>query len=120
MLSYVDSTFIFTDNLPRLLTFYRDTLGLPVLHQAPTYALLGFGSGSMLGLGTHSQIRGPAHEPQRFMINFYCEDVQSAAGELTRRGVKFLIEPYEEEGSTIAAFADPDGNRLQLINYTLG
>ncbi len=119
MLTYVASTFIFTGDLPRLLTFYRDVLHLPVLYQTDQYVLLGPGNGSMLGLMAHSQIRGRTREPQRFMIDFFCNDVYGTVVQLEQIGIRFLETPAEEATSPTATFEDPDGNLLRLINYSL-
>lgn len=120
MLSYVDSVFLFTDNLPRLLAFYRDTLELPVLYETDRYSLVGQGSGSMIGIQAHTQIHGQAREPQRMMIDFFCEDVFATVTRLRQRGVRFIEEPLDVGGATTATFVDPDGNYLRLINYTVG
>ncbi len=120
MLSHVDSTILFTENLPRMLEFYRDVLELPVLFQTGEYALLGLGSGSMIGLAASSQVHGQAREPQRMMINFFCQDVHTTAQELEQRGVRFVQAPYDQDSSTVATFVDPDGNMLQLITYAVG
>ncbi len=119
MISHVDSTLILTDNLPRLLKFYRDTLELLVLHESPRHVLLGHGSGAMIGLAQSRRVRGPSRDPHRFIISFFCEDVYGTAFELERRGVKFSEQPYDDGDSTVATFVDPDGNILRLINYTV-
>ncbi|HEY6042859.1 MAG TPA: VOC family protein [Anaerolineae bacterium] len=117
MISHIDSTLILTDNLPRLVKFYRDTLELAVLHENPRHVLLGHGSGAMIGLAQSQRIKGRTREPYRFMVSFFCEDVYGTAFELERRGVEFSEEPYDDGDATVATFTDPDGNILRIINY---
>lgn len=73
----------------------------------------------MIGLAQSQRIHGPAREPQRFMVSFFCEDVYGTAFELERRGVEFTEEPYNDGGATVAMFTDPDGNILRIINYSV-
>jgi lactoylglutathione lyase len=43
-------------------------------------------------------------------------DVDEAYRTLRERGVQFLKEPHDTPwGGRIALFADPDGNRMQLV-----
>jgi predicted enzyme related to lactoylglutathione lyase len=100
----------------RLLTFYRDVVGLP-----PNPDI---GDGAFNAGGTpfivdgHSQTKGPAKEPQRVLINFFVDDLAADQSRLEALGVKFIRTGGREYwGGVISTFLDPDGNYCQLIEY---
>lgn len=43
------------------------------------------------------------------------DDFDAAYNELRGRGVKFVTEPYENQGNRLVFFADGDGNFVHLI-----
>lgn len=43
------------------------------------------------------------------------DDFDASLAELRAQKVKFLNEPYENEGNRLVFFSDPDGNILHLI-----
>jgi glyoxylase I family protein len=43
------------------------------------------------------------------------DNFQEAYLRLKKSGVRFVTEPYEASGNTVAFFKDPDGNFLHLI-----
>ncbi len=108
----VHSAIIWTEDIERLLPFYRDTLGLAAEMESPEFAVLG---GGKLGLGKHSEVKGTAKDPYRLMLNLEVESTQAEYERLKSKGVGFIREPEEEGGVMIATFADPDGNVLQLF-----
>lgn len=111
----VASISIGTDNLPRLLDFYRDTLGLKLRSQRPHNAQFEFGELRLI-VGLHSEIHGATREPQRMMVNFIVPDITVAHQLLVEAGVDFIRPPSPEGwGGMIATFKDPDGNLLQLF-----
>lgn len=78
-----------------------------------------------LNIGSHSEIKGEAKEPQRIILNLETKDVKGEFERIKKLGAKVIKEPYgmTEEGEAsedesamwIATFADPDGNYFQLI-----
>jgi len=97
-----------------LKTFYRETLGLKPLPEMGDGA---FAAGqSVIFVDGHSDTKGPAKEPQRYLINFFAPDVRAEQERLEQAGVRFIRkEGTEEWGGVISTFLDPDGNYLQLI-----
>ena len=69
-----------------------------------------------LTIGEHSEVQGAASEPQRIMLNFESEDVESEYERIRDLGATVIKEPYEMGGGLIATFADPDGNYFQLMS----
>jgi predicted enzyme related to lactoylglutathione lyase len=114
----VHSAIIWTDDMGRLLPFYRDVLGLGTQMEADGFAVL---SGGKLALGVHSEVKGAAKDPNRLMVNLSVDDCQAEYERLKGQGVKFLREPSEDQGGVIiATLADPDGNLLQLFQEGAG
>lgn len=114
MIRGFQGVFIWTDDVSRLLPFYRDVLGLHLEFSTPGFAGFRLPNG-MLGLGHHSEVHGPARDPYRIMINLVVEDIRLAYQRLSEHGVEFVREPSAESGAAIATFRDPDGNILQLM-----
>jgi catechol 2,3-dioxygenase-like lactoylglutathione lyase family enzyme len=113
-LSYVT---LFVADLPACLTFYRDRLGLPVLHESPRFVQLGAG-GTALGLHATDD---PARLSRGVNLHFDVEDVDAAVRELQARGVVFHGEPRQEPwGARVARTQDPAGNEVELVTWARG
>ena len=111
---------IWTDNLERLLPFYRDKLGLVPYSVQPDFVAFSFGD-VRLSLGLHSQVSGASREPYRIMVNLGVRDIHKVYRELMARGVEFIRPPEREHwGGWVATFRDPDGNVLQLLQPSQG
>jgi len=117
MIKGVHSTFIWTEDFPGLMSFYRDTVGLVPEFEGEGFAMFKAVSGAQLGLGAHSEVKGQSREPVRVMVNFTVEDIAAEYERLKARGVNFTKAPEVDpgDGFTIATFVDPDGNTLQLF-----
>lgn len=107
---------ITSDQPDVLKAFYKDVVGLEV-NPAVGGFMVGSG-GAMLLIDGHSDTHGKAKEPQRVLINFMVNNIDTEQAALAARGVKFLRDHGREEwGGIISTFQDPDGNYLQLIEY---
>jgi methylmalonyl-CoA/ethylmalonyl-CoA epimerase len=97
--------------------FYRDTLGMKLLFQAPPNLAFFDCDGLRLMLS-------PAEKPgESFssILYFRVDDIQKACQTLTARGVKFEHEPtrvaqLETHDLWMAFFRDPDRNVLALMS----
>lgn len=115
MLKGIHSVMIWTEDLGRLAPFYRDVLGLEQQMEGDEFAVF-LSGGAQLAIGRHNGVQGKSRDPNRVMVNFRVDDCQSAYERLRGRGVEFIRPPSKEtDGLTIATFADPDGNLLQLF-----
>ncbi len=68
-------------------------------------------------IGSHSEVKGKAKEPQRIILNLDTKDVKKEFERIKKAGAKVIKEPYspdEAHDMLIATFADPDGNYFQL------
>ncbi|HYM16421.1 MAG TPA: VOC family protein [Dehalococcoidia bacterium] len=111
---------IWSEDLGRLLPFYRDTLGLEVQMEAPGFVLLGQAGAPKVALGTHSDVHGQAKEPARHILSLDTDDIHGDYQRLSGTGVEFLEAPTAGPGGDVAfaTFKDPEGNYLQLVQFS--
>ena len=115
MIQGVVGVTIWTDNLERLVAFYRDTLGLKLHSHHGDFVNFVFGS-VRLNLGLHDQVKGRSADPYRTMVHLGVDDIHREHDRLRELGVQFIREPEQEEwGGWVATLLDPDGNILQLL-----
>lgn len=103
---------------PELLRdWYADVVGLAPLYDFTPGAFGVDASGfPVLIIEGHSEVAGPAREPQRVLLNLMVDDIRSHASRLEGLGVEFVRPTYEEQGvGFFATFSDPDGNLCQLV-----
>lgn len=70
---------------------------------------------TFFSIGSHSEVKGKAEEPQRSIFNLETTKVQKEFVRIKNAGATVVKEPYEMSGSWIATFSDPDGNYFQLM-----
>jgi len=105
-------------NLPRATTFYRDTLGVPLLFETPEMVFFQAGNVRlMLGLNEKPQSDSSS------IVYFKVDDMMQAYRALMERGVEFTHDPrIVHRGQTtdvwLAHFQDPDRNELALMSET--
>jgi methylmalonyl-CoA/ethylmalonyl-CoA epimerase len=102
--------------LPRATAFYRDTLGLKLLFEAPGLSFFDIG-------GVRLMLSGHGGKPGGRDTVFYFKvaDADQAHAELRRKGVHFEQPPHvigrTPTSEVVLAFcADPDGNLLGLMS----
>jgi predicted enzyme related to lactoylglutathione lyase len=107
---------IWSEDLNNLLPFYRDVLGLKVVHESDGFVVLGDDPESAtLGLGTHSEVHGRNLDPARHMIGLESDDLTADWQRLKEAGVQFIEDPTEYGSDmSIATLKDPEGNLVQL------
>jgi methylmalonyl-CoA/ethylmalonyl-CoA epimerase len=90
-LSQIAQIAITVKDLPRAIAFYRDTLGMRLMFEAPP-AMAFFDCGSVrLMLATPEK---PEFDHPASIIYFNVADIQQAARTLAQRGVAFEGEPH--------------------------
>ena len=116
MIKGVHSVIIWTEDLGRLVPFYRDVVGLTPAMEGDAFAVFQAQSGAQLLLGRHSEVKGPSRDPNRVMVDLGVDDCRAEYQRLNARGVQFVRTPSQEEnGMWIATLKDPDGNLIQLL-----
>ncbi len=100
----------------RLVSFYRDVMGLPPNPEIGEGAFNAGGTSFMVD--GHSETKGPTKEPQRVLINFFVDDLKAEQKRLEEQGITFIRSAGREYwGGVISTFQDPDGNYCQLIEF---
>ena len=109
---------IWSEDLNNLLPFYRDTLGLKPGNEAPGFVVFGDPTAPSLALGTHSEVKGRNSDPARHMVGLIVDDIQVEYNRLKSEGVEFVDEPTNFDGVTVATLKDPEGNYVQIFQFT--
>jgi len=103
-------------DLPRAVTFYRDTLGVPLLFEVPGIAFF-----DLDGLRMMLTKPSPGHDHPGSILYFSVSDIDSAHATLTERGVTFDRGPYMladmgDHELWMAFFKDSEANQLALMS----
>jgi catechol 2,3-dioxygenase-like lactoylglutathione lyase family enzyme len=117
-LSRIAQIAVVIHDLPRAVAFYRDTLGMRLLFEAPPMMAFFDCAGVRLMLSLPS---APEHDHPSSIIYYAVEDIHASARTLGERGVVFEQEPHvvaklPHADVWIGAFRDPDGNILELMS----
>ena len=117
-LSAIGQIFVRARDLDRAVRFYRDTLGMPFLFQAPPQmAFFTCGDVSvMVGVPEKPELDHPAS-----IIYYLVPDIGAAHTTLRDRGVEFATEPHlvyraPDHELWLAEFRDSEGNVLALMS----
>lgn len=117
-LSSIGQIFVRAKDLDRAVRFYRDTLGMPFLFQAPPQmAFFKCGDISlMLGVPEGAELDHAAS-----LIYYLVPDIALAHKTLRGRGVEFITEPHLVHRAPdyelwLADFRDSEGNVLALMD----
>ncbi len=113
----LDHVYFWTRDMEAAVAFYRDVLGLALLRRdGDAWAELDAGP---TRLALHGRAEGPV--PEGGTVVFAVDDLDEAVWALEQRGVRFEERSGEVPGlARFAALRDPDGNRVQLIEYRTG
>ena len=96
-------------------SFYRDTLGLPVWYEKPSLVCLKFGDGYlMIETGGMKRPGRKSDTENPTMLRFNVEDVFATAASLMQKGVAVKVKVFD--WGTVGTFVDPDGNACELKN----
>jgi catechol 2,3-dioxygenase-like lactoylglutathione lyase family enzyme len=107
---------VVTANADRIVAFYRDVLGFPLLFEA--------GGMSFLQAGSTSLMVGASPEPVDGDTILYFEptDWSAAEAKLEEGGVVFereaqVVQREEKREHVLRPFRDPEGRRLYLLGW---
>lgn len=108
-----------SDRPAELFRFYRDCVGLPIAEGMGERAL--WAGPAVISIDSHSEVRGGAKEPQRYLIDLFVDDLAAEQARLEAEGITFIRRKGREEwGGLISTFLDADGNYVQLIEFKEG
>jgi catechol 2,3-dioxygenase-like lactoylglutathione lyase family enzyme len=99
---------LFTKNMPRMVAFYRDALGLKLRKDEKGWKEFDAG-GCVIAL--HNGTSEIGRRPPK--IGFWADDIEAARRELVGRGVK-MSKIISGAGLTRCEGKDPDGNPFSI------
>ena len=98
--------------------FFTEVVGLKVTSSAEEYGwfeLAGHEDGASLGVGECKQ-PSPVMPGQNAVVTMTVENVEKAKAAMEAKGVIFIGDIIEVPGHVkMVFFADPDGNKFQLV-----
>lgn len=117
-LSRIGQIFVNVHDLDRAIDFYRDTLGMTFLFQAPP-GMAFFDCGGirlMLGVADRPELDHPAS-----IIYYKVDDIERVYETLKARGVDFVVKPHlvapmPTYDLWLADFRDSENNLLALMS----
>jgi len=117
-LDQIGQIFVNVKDLDRAIAFYRDTLGMTYLFQAPPNMAF-FDCGGirlMLGVADRPEVNHPAS-----IIYYKVNDIERVYETFNARGVEFLVKPHlvapmPTYDLWLADFKDSEGNILALMS----
>jgi methylmalonyl-CoA/ethylmalonyl-CoA epimerase len=117
-LSRIGQIAVVVRDVPRAVAFYRETLGMRLLFEAPPSMAFFDCGGVRLMLGLPE---GPDSDRIAAVIYYAVDDIQAATATLKERGVLFDQEPHliaklPHAELWMAFFRDPDRNLLALMS----
>ena len=117
-LARIGQIFVSVHDLDRAIAFYRDTLGMQFLFQAPPAMAFFDCSGVRLMLGVPER---PDLDHPASLIYYRVDDIEKVYRTLHERGVVFitkphLVAPMPDYDLWLADFKDSEGNLLALMS----
>jgi len=110
----LDSVTLPVKDYQKSAAWYAQTLGLPEIWRMEDR------NGAGIGVGDNSATINLFQDPGPAQLIIQVERVDEARRELEQKGVRFDGPTQTLEGiGKLAAFRDPDGNRLALLDYTI-
>lgn len=108
---------VMVQDLDRAIAFYRDTLGIKFLFQAPPKMAFFDCDGLRLMLGVPDR---PEFDHATSILYFKVEDIETACDVLGKRGVRFegkptLVAPMPTYDLWLVEFRDSENNVMALM-----
>ena len=112
----LDHVYYWTSDMDRAVAFYREVLGLRLVRRDGESWAVFDARGRMFAL--HGAVEGRPVEPGGATAVFSVLDLDRSKSQLRERGVEFVHEGDVQGYARFASFKDPDGNTVQIIEYT--
>src|SRR2546429_4995381 len=117
-LSRIGQIFVNVKDLDRAIAFYRDTLGMKFLFQAPRNMAFFDCDGIRLMLGRADR---PELDHPASIIYYKVDDIEKVYETFKARGVEFVVKPHlvapmPTYDLWLADFRDSEGNLLALMS----
>ncbi len=114
----IDATILLVSDMKRSVSFYKDTLGLPLRKSTPDWTEF-FTEGTKLAL--HPMKKGLKREAKSkvgMLVGFMVSSMDETYQALKKKNVKFLKRPTEENFGKHAIVLDPDGYMVSIAQLT--
>ena len=99
--------------------FYNELLGIPIIEQSPTFAMLPLRDGVMLGLWSRATVQPMSiGQPGSSEVAFTVADIAAVKETYTAwqtRGLIIAQAPTRMDFGTTFVALDPDGHRLRVL-----
>ena len=115
--------FVGTTDAGRAKAFYQDKLGLRLVSEEPSHALVFDAGGTMLRVSVVPEVPAVPYT----VLGWKVDDIGTAVESLVSKGVRFERFPgFSQDargvwtaldGTGVAWFRDPDGNTLSLTQF---
>lgn len=107
---------VFVEDMDRAVGFYTDVIGFRQRSASPRWSELAFGDFT-LALHVHT---GNEQQKNYSGLSITVTDVDSACADVAAGGGKVINPPQESdfEGLKVALVADPDGNSMEIGEYS--
>lgn len=109
----LNSAVFYTNNLERVISFYRDVVGLDIDYiQEGKFISFKFENGK-LGI---KQAKEEREVPGHQTVFIEVENIEKVYNQFRAKGINFRKKLTKEGWGTNFSFLDPDGNKLQFIS----
>ena len=126
MFRKISAVILLVADAPKLISFYRDVIGMEVKQESEDWIELSTKGGStVLALypkrdkKTPSSVKQGSDSARSMLIGFNVSDLDSVCKELDNKGVRFFKKPAEESFGKHAIIEDPEGNLISIAELKL-
>jgi catechol 2,3-dioxygenase len=116
LLNKLDHVYYWVADMDRAVAFYGEVLGLDLVRRDGDNWSVFEAGGRQFAL--HKAVEGRPLSPGGATAVFSVDDLDRARSMLSDRGVEFGHEGDVAGYARFASFKDPDGNTVQLIEYS--
>ena len=111
----VNYTIVFVSDMARAVSFYRDTLGLPLRFESPEWSEFAT-DGATLALHASRGSDGDSDDlpPGRCRPGLSVPDLGEFHQRMIEKNVRCVQEPKEVFGVRVAQYVDPDGLTISV------
>ena len=102
-------------DMEALVRLYRDVLGLPLKSESPGWSEFDLGSAI---LGLHRARPDTPRPVGGWVMSFEVDGLKAARSRLEAAGVTIPDDFHEIPGGVTLGIEDPDGNPLDMVQYT--
>jgi catechol 2,3-dioxygenase-like lactoylglutathione lyase family enzyme len=111
----VDYAIVFVSDMKRAVSFYRDTLGLPLRFESPDWTEFATDGATLALHASHSP--GPDRDdlpPGRCRPGLSVPDLDEFHRRMVEKGVRCIQEPKDVFGARVAQYVDIDGLTISV------